>query len=548
VSDHSPRLAPFDLSNIPIDRLREPSLAAFLAGSLAAIFAWLGPPGNDLAAHVYLRWEFLQHGLVFWNNLWYSGRYSYITYSPLYYPLAGLVGIRLLAVITIAAAALAFSLLVTRQWGASARWASRSFAVLWAGIVFSGAFPFVLGAALGLFALLALQARKDWRFGLLSFFAMVSSPLAFAFLVLVVAALGLDRARAGLSSLRAPALAIAAPALIGIVAWRAFPSDGRYPFQVTILLEIAAFCLAGTALTWKVEEAQLLRWIFPLYLGASLVVFAVPSQLGSNIGRLRLVALPVALLVLALRGFRPRLLAAPLLALALAWNLGPIVDGFRAGHADPSGDRAYWAPAIDFLHRNLTPSYRVETVDTANHWAAVYLPEAGIPIARGWFRQDDHPQNEILYRDLDRPSYLRWLRGLGVRYIVLTAAPTDYSSSAEAALIRSGRSGLRLALRTSKLTVWEVPDARPIVTGEGHPRVLSLEATKIRLSLPSAGSFRVAVRYSPYLRLGGGCVTKGPGGFAEVSVERGGEHVLGFDAGPGRIFSTIFGDSGQHCG
>ena len=36
----------------------------------------------------------------------------------------------------------------------------------------------------------------------------------------------------------------------------------------------------------------------------------------------------------------------------------------------------------------------------------------------------------------------RWLRSLGVRYVVLTDAPTDYSSKQEALLIRSGRSGL----------------------------------------------------------------------------------------------------------
>src|ERR1035437_6184167 len=121
--------------------VREALVAASLAGSLAALFAWFGPPGNDIAAHIYLRWEFLQHGLVFWNNYWYSGRYSYITYSPLYYPLAGLFGIRLLATITIAAAAFAFSMALRRQWGSTARWSSRSFAVPWAGIVFSAAFP-----------------------------------------------------------------------------------------------------------------------------------------------------------------------------------------------------------------------------------------------------------------------------------------------------------------------------------------------------------------------------------------------------------------------
>ena len=54
---------------------------------------------------------------------------------------------------------------------------------------------------------------------------------------------------------------------------------------------------------------------------------------------------------------------------------------------------AYWAPAgISFLHAR-DRQHRVEVVASWGHWEADYLPRAGIPIARGWFRQDDFPQN-----------------------------------------------------------------------------------------------------------------------------------------------------------
>ena len=99
---------------------------------------WLGPPGADLAEHAYQRTLFLQHGFTLWNNFWYAGRYSFVTYSVLYYPLAALLGIRLLAVATITTAALAFAVVVGRQWGPAGRWSSRTFAVVWAGIVLSG--------------------------------------------------------------------------------------------------------------------------------------------------------------------------------------------------------------------------------------------------------------------------------------------------------------------------------------------------------------------------------------------------------------------------
>src|SRR5207248_9607185 len=126
----------------PTPIVREALLAAFAAASLAALLLWAGPPGNDLAAHVYQRALFLKHGFVLWNNFWYAGRYSFVTYSLLYYPLSALLGIKVLAVASIAAAALAFAMVVGREWGPAARLSTRSFAVVWAGIVLSAAVPF----------------------------------------------------------------------------------------------------------------------------------------------------------------------------------------------------------------------------------------------------------------------------------------------------------------------------------------------------------------------------------------------------------------------
>ena len=153
----------------PGNRLaREAVLSAAAAAAAASLLAWLGPPGSDLAAHAYQRAVFLQHGFSLWNNFWYAGRYSFVTYSLIYYPLAALLGIRLLAVATVAMAALAFAVVLGREWGPTARWSSRTFAVVWAGIVLSAAFPFALGAALALLTIWALQAGARWRFAALA--------------------------------------------------------------------------------------------------------------------------------------------------------------------------------------------------------------------------------------------------------------------------------------------------------------------------------------------------------------------------------------------
>src|SRR3954470_14262463 len=115
--------------------VREETFAAAIAAVLAATLLWAAPPGVDWAAHSYQTTFLVDNGFAIWNNFWYAGRYSFVTYSVLYYPLAALIGIRLLAVATVSTAALAFAVVVGREWGPAARWSSRTFAVVWAGIV-----------------------------------------------------------------------------------------------------------------------------------------------------------------------------------------------------------------------------------------------------------------------------------------------------------------------------------------------------------------------------------------------------------------------------
>ena len=525
---------------------REALCSAAAAASLAAVLAWLGPPGSDLAAHAYQRAVFLQHGFALWNNFWYAGRYSFITYSVLYYPLAALLGIKLLAVATIATAALAFALVIGREWGPTARWSSRTFAVVWAGIVLSAAFPFALGIALALLALLALQAGARWRFAALAALALAASPLAFLILTLLLIGFALDR-RADWRRLVVPAIVIATAGGAEVVLWRAFPDSGRYPFSKAELAAAATFCILGALLTWRVEAARRLRFVFVVYMAACLGAFLVPSAVGENIARLRYAAIPVAVLALSLRHWRPRLVCLGALALAISWNVTPLAASFAHATSDPAASKAYWAPAVQWLHWHLGASYRVEAVDTEGHWAAVYLPRAGIPLARGWFRQDDFPQNKVLYSRFGPQAYLSWLRSLGVRYVVLTEAPVDYSARGEARLLTSGRSKLRPVFWSPQARIFEVPRAHRIVTGPGPAGVLAFTETRIDLQLALPGHYRLAVRFSPYWQPSSGCVLRRKDGMVELAVPRGGLVRLHFDVQPGRALREVAGRRSASC-
>jgi hypothetical protein len=523
------------LRTVMSTHLRNHSLrCAIAAAAGAAALVWLGPPGADLAAHVYQRAMFIQHGFALWSNYWYAGHYSYVTYSVLYYPLAAVIGIKLLAVASAAVAAGAFASLVRSEWPTAGLWPARAFAFVAAVSVLSGAYPYALGLAIGLLAL--RSARGDARiFAILVALTFAASPLAFGLVTLILVAAAVSARQPRIGAHGATVIILIG---LGGVLWRLFPDGGRFPFSTVELGVSLSFCAVGAAFTWHVPAARLLRSFFVVYAAAILTFFVVPSGIGENIARLRFVALPIAVLAFSLRRWRPVLPAVIILVLATSWNITPLAFSYAHQSADPSARAAYWQPVVHYLHRHLSPSYRVEAVDTSGHWEAVYLPQAGIPIARGWFRQDDFPQNALLYGRLDAGAYRSWLRRLGVRYVVLTDAPPDYSARREARLLRNGRSGLSPVLRTAHATVYAVPRPRGIVTGAAGATVTRFGSSAITVRLPARGEYRVAVRYSPYWSTTDACLEHLRDGMLGLDVLHGGRFKIAFAVTATRALSA----------
>ena len=526
---------------------REATISTAVAATLAAFLLWATPPGIDWAAHAYQRTFLLQHGFEIWNNFWYAGRYSFITYSLIYYPLAALLGIKVLALASIASAAMAFSIVVFREWGPVSRISSRSFAVLWVGIIGAAAFPFALAMSFALLSIWALQEGRRARFAVGAVLTLAASPLAFVLLTVVVA--GVALARRSLRNVRAQIAVLVGCAVGELVLYRLFGDGGRFPFQTLQLLPGLAFSGLGLLVTRRVTAARPLRGLFWIYLLVLLSAYVVPSSIGSNIERIRYLALPLALISVALRHWRPLWLVVPVVALAGVWNMTPIAASFARANSDPEASAAYWQPAIGYLHAHLSPSWRVEVVDTAEHWPAAYLPDAGIPIVRGWYRQSDFPQNELLYHQkLAAAPYEAWLRRMAVRYVVLTDAPVDYSARAEARLIRSGRTHLVPVHRSLHLTVYELPDASPLVVGPAPATVLWLWPSRLVAVVGAAGDYRVKVRWSPYWRASSGCVSKTKDRMVRLHVRHAGLVELNFGLDVQRGLQTLAGLSPhQRC-
>src|SRR5262249_24889258 len=138
------------------------------------------------------------------------------------------------------------------------------------------------------------------------------------------------------------------------------------------------------------------------------------------------------------------------------------------------------------------------------------------------------PQNQPLYEPLTPARYLTWLRSLGVRYVVLTDAAADYSAVGEAALLRSGRSGLEPIFHSRGLEILRVPRSRPIVTGAPGASVLPFGRSELVLRLRRPGRYRIAVRSSPYWTASSGDLRRAPDDMLELSVRRAGVVRLTF--------------------
>jgi hypothetical protein len=518
---------------------REALLCTGVATAAAALLVWLAPPGGDMAAHEYQRWLFVHHGFTLWDNFWYAGRYAFVNYSVLYYPLAALVGINLLAVLSVGGAGAAFARLLEREWGRSARWATRCFALVWPGVILAGEFPLALGIALALLCLIALQARRRWVGAALILLSLAASPVAFVLLVVVLAGMALGRRPTPRSGI-VPAVAIAVALAAELIVLQLFPV-GTLGFPAGEAVQALLFCVYLIPLTWRLDRGRGLHGFLVVYLLAVIATFVTPSGLGHDVARVRLFAFPIALLVATLRHWRPWPVVLVALGLAASWNLFPLASGWAGSAADHSRNPKIWAAPVGYLQAHLQTGYRVEAVDTSYHWPALYLARAGIPLVRGWFRQDDEPVSALLYRPFTAAEYVAWLHRLGVAYVLLTTAPPDHSSRREATVVESEAAGLRRVFTSRDVSIYTVPHARPIVSGPGSPAVLALRESRLAVHVSRGGTYRIAVRWSPYWHASTGCLARSSDGMLRLQTRTSAIVRIAFDVDARSLFDAFAG-------
>jgi hypothetical protein len=258
---------------------------------------------------------------------------------------------------------------------------------------------------------------------------------------------------------------------------------------------------------------RLVRIGAALYVAAVLLVWLIPSPIGTNVIRLGLLFGGVVLVAVASRNRRQGpaaltdLLSArritPILILAIAtlsiWQVAFAVND--AVHSRPTESWTMQHEPHDHqLETRNAELGRVEVVPTRSHREASALAPY-VNLARGWNRQADAELNPIFYDDdmLTPAAYHDWLDRWAVRYVVLPTGPPDYAADDEAALVAVGLPYLREVWGDPYWRLFEVVDPTPLV--EPPAEVTSFDANEVVLNVSSPGTMLVRIPYSPWLSL-----------------------------------------------
>jgi hypothetical protein len=152
------------------------------------------------------------------------------------------------------------------------------------------------------------------------------------------------------------------------------------------------------------------------------------------------------------------------------------------------------------------------------HWEAYYVARE-FPIARGWERQLDLRDNEVLYRsDLTPDQLHEWLVRSGVGLVALPDAPLDHWSGREGELIAEGQPWLTPVWSDAHWRVWRVSDSPGLVTGSARMTAMGLDS--FSLQADQVGSTVVRIHWTPFWSVTSGraCLQKGPDGWTTVRV------------------------------
>jgi hypothetical protein len=458
--------------------------AAFVLANAVAFYV-IRPGVNDLwAARARASAAANGVGLSYWFS-WFGGGTTPGNYSVLTPYLCAAIGTELAGALAAVVTTALITMLVrdTRHPLAAASVGAIAAALnLW-----SGRIPFLLGAAAGVAALIAVRRRNRTATVLLTLLSMLFSPVAGAFIVLGLSGTFLTTRTREHRPIIAYAVITAALTLV-LVAF-AFGTPGPEPFSVPLFLEV----VGGFAFVWMAAPPDHIRTTVYVSALAVVVLWAVPNGLGANYARFLWFCLPVAVVATSSRPARIALFAvAPLI---VEGGITTVNDLHNA--AKPVSSVSYYTSLAHRLDQIPDlQNYRVEVVNHGAHAGYDALLDHAM-LARGWETQEDFALNKSLNEDpLDPVTYKIWLDNNAVGYVAL---PSDVVGGyPEYTLVQQGSAPyLHRIWSDDNWQLFRVADPTPIVGRPG--RVLAHDQKSLTIDVPCACRLSVRVRWKKFL-------------------------------------------------
>ncbi|WP_435840771.1 MFS transporter [Streptomyces cinnamoneus] len=488
----------------------------FVAAVLHVVWVMLfANSGGDLAAQDAWAEFALQHPASAYNLAWYGGMHP-VSYSVISPYLMAQLGVRTTMMIagTLSAGLIAL-LLVRSRVVRRPLWPALYGAFALTCNAISGRVTFGLGMMFGLAAVATIFAwpvrwrtQRKYRWGravlaaVMAGLATASSPVAGLYVGIVAAALWVGRRRPA-----AYALGLTPVLVVGLSAWL-FPFSGQQPMSwASVILPLLAgiFGMTFTPHTWRT-----VRIASALYSLGVLLVWLIPSQIGTNISRLGMVFGGVVLVAVLTEKTKPE--RAELLRRGRAWTAAVLalltITIWQAAnsisdivHTTPA---ASWAreiaPLVDRLQQADARRGRVEVVPARSHREASALSPY-VNLARGWNRQADLKRNPLFYEEgkLTPASYRAWLSRWAVHHVVLPTDEPDNAAVEEARLVGQGLPYLREIWSDANWRLYEVKDPTPLA--EPPAVVEHADAGELKITVKKAGPVLIRIPYSPWLGL-----------------------------------------------
>lgn len=492
--------------------------APLIAAVVATVAIWIAHPAlGDLQAAI-AREQAADSGvgLGYWFS-WYGGL-APGSYSLIVPTLSSWFGsLTLLCISTILIAALGYPLSRGAAHPAFMSWAVAIAAVL---NLMSGRVTFAVGSLIAIVGLIALQRKATGVALVLIAVSGLASPLAPAFVGLVAVPFAVGRtprARVAWRVLIGSALGVLIPFVF-------FGNPGAQHFPATTLFWMV---LIGVCAAFVLTEVPI-RWVIPLALAATLIIFVIPNGVGSNLSRFFCLVVPVLCFQFSRKSWKVIVIA--LVPAIIYASFVAIADQVAVANANGS-DEAYKPLRNELLTKPNLMNTRIELVDAGTHAGSHALGDQ-VQLARGWENQSDSEYNAIFYtKDALTPqSYLDWLRDNAVAYVAVATNPLR-QNKAEAALVHSDLPYLTKIWHNDDWALFSVADPQPIVPAP--LQLLGMSPKQVTMYVPDTETHLLKYRYGRYLvarsttdKTVAACITKTPDGWVTLRALMPGNYTL----------------------